>query len=61
MCMSVLSRLKLPMQRIRFGSSTRLSPMVMLWFVGNGVSSLSVLFPLVFAAWEGTTIDPQML
>ena len=42
-CVSVLTRMKLPMQRIRFGSSTRPSQMVLQWFVKNGVSSLSVL------------------
>ena len=42
-CVSVLTRMKLPMQRIRFGSSTRPSQMVLQWFVKNGVSSLSFL------------------
>ena len=47
-CESVLTRMKLPMQRIRFGSSTRPSQMVLQWFVKKGVCSLSVLL-LLFA------------
>ena len=42
-CVSVLTRLTLPMLRVRFGSSTRPSQKVLQWFVKNGVSSLSVL------------------
>ena len=48
------------MQRIRFGSSTRLSQMVLQWFVKNGVSSLSVLVLLYAGACQETLIDPQM-